>query len=108
MKNFNTLMILISSLIIYADFLPRKILADTDPSPISATCLAIINVAMAADRIEQTCKQYHRGYMNDIATKTSLNETLSLEMYKKRPDLKDIAKAKAIEAYYSCSNIMPK
>ena len=108
MKNFNSLMILISSLIIYADFLPRKILADDHPVYSRKLCNAVINYAIAGDRIEQTCKQYHRGYMNETHAKSSLNETLNSEVLKLYPKAQESMKAEAIKEYYSCSNIMPK
>jgi len=104
--------IFIASQLINQSFMyPRSVKAHTDLSPNeqATACSKLANVAAFGERLKQTCKAYHLGFMTESHATTFLEKDIAQgDNIFNNDSLLELLKKQALDSYYSCKKIMPK
>tara|TARA_Y100001968_G_C19272085_1_gene674759 strand:+ start:483 stop:761 length:279 start_codon:yes stop_codon:yes gene_type:complete len=90
---------------------PIRVKAHTDLSSNekAKACLGIANYAGLKERVKQTCRAYHLGFMTESHATTFLEEDIAQgASIFNNPSLIELLKKQATDSYYSCKQIMPK
>ena len=104
--------IFIASQLVNLSFIyPSSVKAHTDLSTKekSKVCLGLANFAGLRERVIQTCKAYHLGFMTESHATTFLEEDIAQgDSLFNNASVTELLKKQAVDSYYSCKQIMPK